>query len=73
MNQVKINTEFITLGQLLKFENIVESGGSVKDFLTNTTIKVNHVSENRRGKKLYHKDTIEIKGFGTFEVVRDEN
>ena len=73
MNKIKIHTEYITLGQLLKFENLVESGGFIKDFLADTTIKVNHILENRRGKKLYHKDQVEIEGVGIYEIIRDED
>lgn len=65
---VEIKTEYITLGQLLKFENIVESGGHVKLFLTEAKIKVNQIEENRRGKKLYPGDVIEIEDFGTYEI-----
>ncbi|MDF2698852.1 MAG: hypothetical protein K0Q49_408 [Haloplasmataceae bacterium] len=68
LKKVFIHTEFITLGQLLKFENIVESGGVVKDFLNEIPIKVNGVLENRRGKKLYNGDLIEINNFGTYEI-----
>lgn len=69
--KVLIQTDYITLGQLLKFENIIESGGLVKDFLNQTSIKVNGVSENRRGKKLYPLDIVEIENFGTFEIEND--
>lgn len=72
-NKVRIHTEYITLGQLLKFENIVESGGFVKEFLNSETILVNGELENRRGKKLYSGSVIEIKGFGTYEIVYDGN
>lgn len=53
MEIIKINTEFITLGQLLKIANIVSSGGEVKFFLTSNKVYVNNELENRRGKKLY--------------------
>ncbi|KMQ40406.1 RNA-binding S4 protein, partial [Oenococcus oeni] len=55
MQKVQINTEFITLGQLLKIEDIVSSGGSAKFFLKENanSFFVNGESENRRGRKLY--------------------
>ncbi len=71
ITKVLIHTDYITLGQLLKFENIIESGGLVKDFLDQVSIKVNGASENRRGKKLYPKDIVEIEDFGTFEIEND--
>lgn len=73
MVQVNIHTDYITLGQLLKKENIVDSGGMVKAFLEIEIIKVNKVLENRRGKKLYHDDLIEIEGFGTYRIVSNGN
>lgn len=57
---VEIRDEFITLGQLLKKADIVSNGGEVKFFLAENKVLVNGEDENRRGKKLYHGDTIEI-------------
>jgi ribosome-associated protein len=71
--KVSITTEYITLGQLLKYENIVSSGGNVKDFLNDVNIKVNNELENRRGKKLYSGSIIDIEDFGIFEIVNDGN
>lgn len=71
--QVIIHTEHITLGQLLKKESIVSTGGMVKPFLEEYEIRVNSVLENRRGKKLYHNDIVEIKGIGTFRIIKDGN
>ena len=68
MEIVEINREFITLGQLLKFENIVESGGMVKLFLADYEVLVNGEKEDRRGRKLYPNDVIEIEEVGVFEV-----
>lgn len=68
MKEVKINTEYITLGQLLKFESITSSGGETKFFLANTDILVNSEPENRRGKKLRPNDVIEIDELGTFII-----
>jgi ribosome-associated protein len=71
--KVNIHTEYITLGQLLKFENIVESGGFVKEFLSEVPILINNAPDNRRGKKLYPGDIINIEGFGIYEIVNDGN
>lgn len=69
MNNISINTEFITLGQFLKHANIVSSGGMVKPFLAENKISVNDVEENRRGKKLYPGDKVTIKKQGTYRIV----
>lgn len=59
--EVFIDTSYITLGQFLKFVGIIGAGFEAKNFLLNNLIKVNTISENRRGKKLYVGDLIEIK------------
>lgn len=68
VKEVKINTEYITLGQLLKMENIVGSGGMVKMFLGENTVYVNNELENRRGKKLYNDYIINIENYGKFKI-----
>ncbi len=70
--RIEISTEYIPLGQFLKLANVVESGGMVKIFLAEFEVFVNGELENRRGRKLYLGDTVEIEEFGAFEVVRDE-
>lgn len=65
---VEIDREFITLGQLLKFENIVESGGMVKIFLADYEVCVNGEQDQRRGRKLYPGDVVQIEEVGTFEI-----
>lgn len=52
-NKIKIATEYITLGQLLKFVNIIESGAMAKEYLLNNNVYVNGEFESRRGRKLY--------------------
>lgn len=59
---VHITTEFITLTQLLKEENIISSGGQAKYYLMDHPVLLNGEPENRRGKKLYDHDEIEIEG-----------
>ena len=59
---------FITLGQLLKVENIIESGGHAKWFLSENVVYVNDELENRRGRKLYSKDKVSIEGIGEFTL-----
>jgi len=65
---VEIDREFITLGQLIKFENIAPSGGMVKVFLADYEVLVNGEVDQRRGRKLYPGDVIEIEEVGTFQV-----
>lgn len=70
MKQIAIETEYITLGQLLKLTDCVSTGGQVKPFLQETAIRVNDQPENRRGRKLYPDDHVTVEGFGTFRIVR---
>ncbi len=51
---------FITLGILLKITGIIDTGGRAKFFLEENTVLVNGMEENRRGRKLYHGDVVEV-------------
>ena len=51
---------FITLGVLLKITGIIDTGGQAKFFLSDNTVLVNGKEENRRGRKLYHGDRIQV-------------
>lgn len=59
MREVKIDTEFIKLEQLLKFEGIVGTGGEAKNIIMDGLVKVNGKVELARGKKLRKGDVIE--------------
>ena len=54
--------KYITLQQVLKLANIVESGGQAKYVIQNGEVKVNGVVETRRRKKIYPGDAIEVAG-----------
>lgn len=69
--EITIKTEFIKLGQFLKFLNILSSGGDVKEFLLNQEVYVNGELENRRGRKLYPNDTILVNSIQY--VIKGEN
>lgn len=60
MQEVTITTPFITLGQLLKKIQAVDSGGQVKALLATGSVRVNGVPELRRGRKLYPGDTVTL-------------
>jgi S4 domain protein YaaA len=60
MKDVKITTEYITLGQLVKFLSLVGSGGEVKFFLLENEILINGEIDNRRGRKIYPNDIVAI-------------
>ena len=53
MKKVKITTEYITLGQFLKFVGIITNGSEAKHYLLDSNVYVNGEKEDRRGRKLY--------------------
>ena len=60
MEKIKIKTEYITLGQLLKITATISSGGEAKFYLSENMCYVNDLEENRRGRKLYPNDIVKI-------------
>lgn len=68
MESIKIDTPYITLGQLLKRLDVIDSGGQAKYFLQEETVKVNGEVETRRGRKIYPRDQVDISGFGSVIV-----
>lgn len=59
---IKVKNDYITLGQLLKVADFVQSGGEAKFAVKDLAIEVNGEKENRRGRKLYPKDEVMIEG-----------
>ena len=58
----KITTEFITLQQFLKMNDIISYGGEAKYFVKENEILVNGEKEDRRGRKLYPGDEVKVNG-----------
>ncbi|RKD68082.1 S4 domain protein YaaA [Sinobaca qinghaiensis] len=67
-NTIEISKEYITLGQLLKEAGVIDTGGMAKIFLLEYKAFVNEEQDQRRGRKLYPGDVIEIEGAGVFEI-----
>ncbi|WP_035446067.1 S4 domain-containing protein YaaA [Atopobacter phocae] len=68
---IYLDKEFMTLQQLLKYINVIGSGGQAKWFLKDHAVLLNGEFENRRGKKLYPGDTIELVDIGIY-LIREE-
>ena len=68
MDKVAINTEFIKLGQLLKFASVVGNGSDAKMLIADGIVKVNGVVVTERGKKIHPGDVVEVEGMGSVEV-----
>lgn len=60
--EIKIDKEFIKLDSLLKYANLVESGGIAKLLIQDGYVLVNGEVETRRGKKIYPGDVVELEG-----------
>ncbi len=60
INVFKISGDYITLSQFLKEESIISSGGQAKWYLKDNPVVLNGEKEDRRGKKLYPGDQLEI-------------
>ncbi len=65
---VKISTEYITLGQFLKFADVITNGGEAKRFIMTNKIFVNNELTTQRGKKLRDKDIVNINNSLFFEI-----
>ena len=62
MKKVTITTEFIKLQDLLKFANLVETGGEAKERVQCGEVKVNGEVCTMRGKKIRPCDVVLFAG-----------
>ena len=58
MKKITITTEFIKLQDLLKFANLVESGGEAKERIQGGEVQVNGEVCTMRGKKIRPGDDV---------------
>jgi ribosome-associated protein len=68
--EIKIDSDYITLGQFLKLADVIQTGGMAKWFLGEHKVYVNGEQDQRRGRKLRDGDKVKIPGFGEF-VLRE--
>jgi ribosome-associated protein len=71
MRQIRIYSEYITLGQLVKLLDLVGSGAEVKDLLSEGGFTVNGEPENRRGRKLRPGDRVKLPGGEEIRLIDD--
>ena len=62
MENIIITTEFIKLQDLLKFANLVSTGGEAKIIIQEGDVKVNGEVCTMRGKKIRPGDIVELDG-----------
>ncbi len=58
--QVKLREEYITLGQLLKVADVIQTGGEAKAWLADNSALINGEPDNRRGRKIRPGDRVEF-------------
>ena len=62
MKTIIITTEFIKLQDLLKFANLVETGGEAKELIQGGGVQVNGETCTMRGKKIRPGDVVAFDG-----------
>ncbi|MCB0761498.1 MAG: RNA-binding S4 domain-containing protein [Flavobacteriales bacterium] len=62
VHEVQLDKEFIQLIQLLKFVNVVQSGGEAKFVVDEGLVWVNGEQEFRKRRKLRKGDVIQFEG-----------
>ena len=62
MEKLIIKTDYILLGQFLKYAGIISNGGQSKMFLAENSVKINGIIDQRRGKELFPGDSVEVLG-----------
>lgn len=60
MEKISINSEYITLGQLLKYVGIIDCGSYAKQFLLDNKVLINEEQDQRRGRKIYPGDVVKV-------------
>lgn len=72
MNDIVLESEFVTLGQFLKMTDVISSGGMAKWFLQENDVYVNGEIDRRRGRKLFVGDLVVIPVSGRFRLVESK-
>ena len=57
---VKITSEYITLGQFIKYVGIISNGSEAKVYLANNDAYINNELDTRRGRKIYPGDVVKV-------------
>ncbi|MDD7758192.1 S4 domain-containing protein YaaA [Aerococcus suis] len=70
---ITIDTEFITVTQVLKYVGAIGTGGQSKWFLQEHPVQIDGELEDRRGKKVYPGQVVTIPGEGHFTIVQADD
>ena len=68
---ISIHTDYIQLDQLLKYANILATGGQVKELLAEELIMLNGAIVTEKRKKIYPNDVVSIGDEVSITVVKE--
>lgn len=68
---IYIHTDYIQLDQLLKYANILETGGQIKELLAEEIITLNGTIVTEKRKKIYPNDVVSIGDEISITVVKE--
>jgi ribosome-associated protein len=68
----ELESEFVELYKILKFEGVAESGGAAKQAIADGLVSVNGEVETRKRKKISAGDHIQVSGQSIEVVVKSE-
>ena len=68
---ISIHTDYIQLDQLLKYANILATGGQIKELLAEELIMLNGTIVTEKRKKIYPNDVVSIGDEISITVVKE--
>ena len=68
---ISIHTDYIQLDQLLKYANILATGGQIKELLAEELITLNGTIVTEKRKKIYPNDVVSIGDKVSITVVKE--
>ena len=68
---ISIHTDYIQLYQLLKYANILATGGQIKELLAEELITLNGTIVTEKRKKIYPNDVVSIGDEISITVVKE--
>ena len=68
---ISIHTDYIQLDQLLKYANILSTGGQIKELLAEELITLNGTIITEKRKKIYPNDVVSIGDEISITVVKE--
>ena len=68
---ISIHTNYIQLDQLLKYANILTTGGQIKELLAEELITLNGTIVTEKRKKIYPNDVVTIANEVIITVVKE--